>query len=752
MRLTLRTLLAYLDGLLSPGDAEDLGKKIEESEYASSLIHRIRDVVRRQRLGAPSLSDRGPGLDPNTVAEYLDNTLASERVIDFEKVCLDSDIHLAEVASSHQILTLVLGEPAEVDPAARARMYRLPQGESPAPPVPTSTVHTTLDMPEEAPALPPDQGSRESSPAARKQRQKPTVPEYLREPRKKTPWFSMAAALLLALCVVGVVLMAFGQFEPGTVIGDMLVGWGWVSPSPDQELAHREVEGSAGASVEQPPAAAPDEPPDAPPTASEPPGQEPAAPPADETPPAEPEVEEPLPPTDPAEPKGPSDQPDRVQPAVPPEGDPSAAPPAPADATPPEATPPEAEPKEPPAPAPVLPPPPEPLGRFMSSDQVLLVNADGWFRVGANQMLTPRDVLVLPTYRPKIALTIGVTLEILGGARLELLGSTPNELPGIYLRHGRVVMMPLGKVGSRMRLAFGDRSGTIVFNDADTILAVEVGRLRMPGSNPELGPDRIVADMYAVTGNVTWEDAAGGNAQPVQISAAQRLSFDAQLTSAPIEAKLLPPWIESAPISALDRRASTAIAEALGTDRLARLELMEIAISRPQREVKWLAYRCLSYVGQFDDVVKALNDQDYKLIWSDYVDMLRAAVARDAETAAEVRATLEKQYPQQALGMYRMLWGYTDKDLAAGEDAALVRGLDDELLAVRVLSYWNLREITGQGAAYQPEQTAARRQQSVRRWRQRLDAKEIRYQTGPREPEPTEAPEPTEEPPPPGGN
>jgi hypothetical protein len=132
MRLTLRTLLAWLDDTLPPTQVRDIGRQVAESPYAQELVDRIHLVTRQRRLTVPSKS--GPdATDPNVVASFVDNDLEPDQVAEYEKKCLTSDVNLAEAASVHQILSL-LGQKVHVPPEAKARMYQLVKGRETIPP------------------------------------------------------------------------------------------------------------------------------------------------------------------------------------------------------------------------------------------------------------------------------------------------------------------------------------------------------------------------------------------------------------------------------------------------------------------------------------------------------------------------------------------------------------------------------------------------------------------------------------------
>src|SRR5947209_13846301 len=103
MRLTLRTLLAYLDDTLEPAQARLIGQKVSESPVAQELVDRIKKVTRRRGLANPPTSGDGSKLEPNTVAEYLSDVLSPEGTTEVEEICLTDDIYLAEVAACHQI-------------------------------------------------------------------------------------------------------------------------------------------------------------------------------------------------------------------------------------------------------------------------------------------------------------------------------------------------------------------------------------------------------------------------------------------------------------------------------------------------------------------------------------------------------------------------------------------------------------------------------------------------------------------------
>ncbi|MCG8648223.1 MAG: hypothetical protein MI861_00230 [Pirellulales bacterium] len=129
MRLTLRTLLAYLDNTLDPQDVKVLREKLEESGFATQLVQRIRGSLANASFSAPSPQAVGPVEDANVISEYLDSTLPVEQVAEIERACLESDPHLAEAAACHQILTLVLDQPAEVSQELRERIYQLPDND-----------------------------------------------------------------------------------------------------------------------------------------------------------------------------------------------------------------------------------------------------------------------------------------------------------------------------------------------------------------------------------------------------------------------------------------------------------------------------------------------------------------------------------------------------------------------------------------------------------------------------------------------
>jgi len=756
MRLTLRSLLAYMDGLLEAEDAEHIRQKIEDSEYATGLFHRAQDVVQRLRLSAPMSRFRGAALDANTVAEYLDNKLATDRVPDFEKVCLDSDVHLAEVACCHQILTLILGEPAEVEPALRERIYRLPEG-----------------VGQSVPAVPPgsDEPTRSGPPPVehgRKGRRKLAIPDYLREPPPRRRRWPVAVAVLLLVALVLGALALTGQFQRGAWLGDLvrkpaalLAGGPEAEPAeksqgkpgPGAQLSPEIVQppgvespegGEATGSRESPEGGEPAPTPPESPVPGQP-GQEPHDSAAAEQPPgiALDGPEEPAGGPKAGEQTPPGEQVATVEGLTSPPPGPGQTEPG---STEPEGPQPPgeavAEGGEEPEPVAV---PVHSVGHATSDDQVLLRFSQAraaWERVPKGAELVAGDLLVAPPdYRPQFTLTAasGAKVELLASTQAGLLAPAGEQPGGVRVDFGRLVLGPTEASAAAVRLAVGDQWGVVKLEAGGSVAAIDVLPVREPGSNPETGPRAVQALLYCVAGRVSWQPA--GAADPMEMNAPASLDLGAPLGEGLIAGEPYPAWVSGVELDPLTARGAANLAQLLQADRPAGLGLRELAEHR-QKEIRWLAVRSLGYLGEFDPMVIALNDADRQLDWPDYVEELRAAVDRTPQGAAAVRQALEKRFGSDAQDMYRMLWGYTNADLEGGEDARLVRALEHPTLAVRVLAFWNLKQITGMGLFYEPESPPAKRRLPYQRWEERRKAGEIRHR--PRAAEDAEPPAATQ--------
>lgn len=126
MRLTLRTLLAYRDGVLDPKDAAILEAKIKDSSTAQQISKRIDEEMANTKLAPIPVDAREFGFEANMVAEFLDDTISMESLPDMERKCLENNSLLGEIGSCHQILSRALTIPAPISASLRQRIRELP--------------------------------------------------------------------------------------------------------------------------------------------------------------------------------------------------------------------------------------------------------------------------------------------------------------------------------------------------------------------------------------------------------------------------------------------------------------------------------------------------------------------------------------------------------------------------------------------------------------------------------------------------
>jgi hypothetical protein len=127
MRLTLRTLLAYLNqSNLNLRAIERIEAKVRETPAAAKLIEDLKRIASDPEIAAlPPDCEEGQK-DANWVAEYLDNALPDYHVESFEKLAFDSSLLLSEICGCHEILSAICRNETTLAPAVlRQRAYEI---------------------------------------------------------------------------------------------------------------------------------------------------------------------------------------------------------------------------------------------------------------------------------------------------------------------------------------------------------------------------------------------------------------------------------------------------------------------------------------------------------------------------------------------------------------------------------------------------------------------------------------------------
>lgn len=712
MRLTLLTLMAYLDDVLDPSHAKEIGEKIAESPVAADLAARIKEVIRRRRIGAPDAVSDDKQFPANSVAEYLDYTLPPAQIPDVERKCLNSDDRLAEVAACHQILTLVLGEPVSVSDKTRERMYSLVDDRYAA--AEAVAGRALEDVPSE-PLRQVETASIERASDNQPGRFEDGIPDYL----KPRPLWQRALPIGTVALVLGV--WAFAIFT---------------------DTAFQQNNRKMAAN-------------DAPPANEE---SDVPGPPTEENDQAGKKADVLAPETSGTTDDGQSAPTNELTDGG---GDPVVTPvvPPPPGTSTVAMTPPSkavaggnAEPgdenteekPEPPPVKPAVPKQPIPTIAYVSKDTLLLKRDDlrkleGWFVVPQDETLNAGDEFASPIpFRATVSVSEqGLTVKPDGHTHFEILGNSMAAAYGFKIDSGRMVFERNASKAPDTEgkpVAFSLKAGEDLWKiemlEDDTLLGINVRRRLPDHFEQEFDGKTHSVVVTVLRGEVRAHDG-GERVELISDGSLELAGLDEGETGTFAEPRddtlnLLgeTAWItrDVYRSSQNRRREGLRFTKEFDTENPASMT-MPAVFKNPDPRISELAVQTLALINKAPDLVSALATATHEEARQAAITGLREWLPTNQDNRGELKAELEKVFqPETAEIVYSLLWGYNIED---GKDEAisrqLVSWLRHEHVAVRELAIFHIERLTGRTYDYRPLAPVNQRDSIAARWDQHVD-------------------------------
>ena len=380
---------------------------------------------------------------------------------------------------------------------------------------------------------------------------------------------------------------------------------------------------------------------------------------------------------------------------------------------------------------------PQPAVGFVGTEGLLLhkvveAGQPAWVPFAAGAALGLREDLIAPAGAHPDLNIRGVRIRLLPGTRATV-SLDPDGTPRLEIAFGRAVARA-SSGDARLGVTADRLAGTIMAGLTEPV-AISVELERFAGADPASQPARVRAGIVAAAGGIVWRQAAGsdgmlaGIASEGMLEARTAINWDSfRPDTAALERLPSPPdWIAAAPpADRLEKAARESLAAKVATVVPLDRALRELATDR-RVENRMLAVSTLALLGEFEDLVELLcaDAPGRKLEGRQWLQLEAAtvplALARGELATGKLREAFASRGPHgKAEVLAAMARGFTNEELAAGADRALVAALDDDDLVVRRYASKCLCDIVQPSATdrlrYRPDGMPDLRREGVNWW------------------------------------